>query len=67
MLDPRIRQETGDNLARIFQRTYWWPAGEAGVYRPLTALFNYAILGNGDQPIGYHVVNLVLHVGGMCL
>lgn len=68
--DPRIRAATSKNLALIFQHTYWWPFGEAGLYRPLTTLsylFNYAILGNADQPAGYHWVNLVLHMGNALL
>ena len=68
--DPRIRAATGANMALIFEHTYWWPLGEAGIYRPLTTLsylFNYAILGNGDQPAGYHWVNLVLHMVNVLL
>ena len=55
--DPRIREATAQNIGLIFQRTYWWPYGESGLYRPITTLtylFNYSILGNGDQPAGYH-------------
>ncbi len=62
--DPRIRAATPENVALIFGHTYFWPQGEAGLYRPLTTLsylFNYAILGNGDRPAGYHWVNLLLH------
>jgi len=69
LLDPRIREATADNLALIFQHTYWWPC-ETGLYRPLTALsclFNYAILGNRDQPGGYYTVNLLLRVGNIFL
>ncbi|SPE35863.1 conserved membrane hypothetical protein [Candidatus Sulfopaludibacter sp. SbA6] len=68
--DPRIRGATGRNVALIFAHTYWWPTGEAGIYRPLTTLsylFNYAILGNGDQPAGYHLVNLGLHMTNVLL
>jgi tetratricopeptide (TPR) repeat protein len=63
--DPRIRAATSENVALIFEHTYWWPVGEAGIYRPLTTLsylFNYAILGDGDRAAGYHWVNLVLHM-----
>src|SRR5438477_2917472 len=55
--DPKIRELSGENVDLILQHTYWWPRGEAGLYRPLTTLsylFNYAILGNADQPEGYH-------------
>ena len=68
--DPRIRAATRDNLALIFQHTYWWPTGEAGLYRPFTTLsylFNYAILGDGEQAAGYHRVNLALHLVNVLL
>jgi tetratricopeptide (TPR) repeat protein len=68
--DPRIRAATGANVALILEHTYWWPLGEAGIYRPLTTLsylFNYAILGDGDQAAGYHWVNLGLHMANVLL
>jgi tetratricopeptide (TPR) repeat protein len=68
--DPRIRDVTGENVGLILQHTYWWPRGEAGLYRPFTTLsylFNYAILGNADQPAGYHWINLLLHLGNVLL
>jgi tetratricopeptide (TPR) repeat protein len=68
--DPRIRDATPENADLIFQHTYWWPTGEAGLYRPLTTLsylFNYAILGDRDQPEGYHWVNLLLHITNVLL
>ena len=40
------------------------------LYRPVTTLsflFNYAILGNGEKPAGYHFVNLLLHLGNALL
>jgi tetratricopeptide (TPR) repeat protein len=70
LLDPRVRADTPQNIALIFQHTYWWPTGEAGLYRPFTTLsylFNYAILGEGDQLLGYHVLNLLLHLGNVLL
>ena len=70
LLDPRIREATPQNIALIFQHTYWWPTGEAGLYRPFTTLsylFNYAILGEGDQLSGYHAINLILHLGNVLL
>ena len=62
--DARLRKATLENLHLIWRHTYWWPTGEAGLYRPLTTLsylFNYAILGDGNQPAGYHYVNWLLH------
>jgi len=70
LLDPRLREVTPQNVALIFQHTYWWPTGEAGLYRPFTTLsylFNYAVLGEGEQLFGYHAINLVLHLGNVLL
>jgi protein O-mannosyl-transferase len=68
--DPRIRQATAENIGLIFQHTYWWPYGEAGLYRPFTTLsylWNYAILGNRENPAGYHWVNFLLHTANVWL
>jgi tetratricopeptide (TPR) repeat protein len=68
--DPRIREFTGENIRLIFQHTYWWPTGEMGLYRPFTTLsylFNYAVLGNGQDPTGYHWINFLLHLGNVFL
>jgi tetratricopeptide (TPR) repeat protein len=68
--DPRIRAATSDNINLIGQHTYWWPTGEAGLYRPFTTLsylFNYAILEDRDQPEGYHWINLLLHLTNVLL
>jgi tetratricopeptide (TPR) repeat protein len=68
--DPRIRELTGEHIRQILQHTYWWPNGEAGIYRPfttLTYLFNYAVLGNANHPAGYHWINLLLHLGNVFL
>jgi tetratricopeptide (TPR) repeat protein len=68
--DPRIREASVHNVGLILQHTFWWPNGEAGIYRPLTTLsylFNYAILGNGSQPAGYHWTNFLLHAGNVFL
>jgi protein O-mannosyl-transferase len=63
LLDPRVHQVTWANIALILNRGYW-NTYNAGLYRPLTTLsylFNYAILGNGDDPAGYHWINIFLH------
>ena len=68
--DPRIREATPQNIGLILHRTYWWPYGESGLYRPITTLtylFNYSMLGNGDQPAGYHWINFLLHTGNVLL
>jgi protein O-mannosyl-transferase len=68
--DTRLREATSQNIGLIFQHTYWWPTGEAGIYRPLTTLsylLNYAILGDGGHPGGYHSINLILHVVNVLL
>jgi hypothetical protein len=62
--DARIQNATLQNVSSILSHTYWWPTNGTGLYRPfttLTYLFNYAVLGNGDQPAGYHWINLILH------
>ena len=61
--DPRIHAWSAENLRLILTKDYWWPLG-SDLYRPLTTLsylFNYAILGSGENAISYHVVNLLLH------
>lgn len=62
---PQIHVASWENLTTIFTHRYWWPsAADDPAYRPLTTLsylFNYAVLGNGDHPGGYHALNLVLH------
>jgi tetratricopeptide (TPR) repeat protein len=68
--DPRLREATPQNIGLILHQTYWWPHGESGLYRPITTLtylFNYSILGNGDQPAGYHWINFLLHTGNVLL
>jgi tetratricopeptide (TPR) repeat protein len=66
--DPRIRAVTSSHIYRILTEQY--PLGLSGLYRPLTTLsylFNYAVLGNGANPAGYHWFNLILHAVNMAL
>jgi tetratricopeptide (TPR) repeat protein len=69
--DPRIRAVRSENLRSILTEDYI-PVRPfvSGVYRPLTTLSylaNYAVLGNGPRPAGYHAVNLLLHVANAAL
>ncbi|MCX7825455.1 MAG: DUF1736 domain-containing protein [Verrucomicrobiae bacterium] len=61
--DPRIRDLA--HVEDIFNKNFGYPLNTAdGLYRPLTTLsflFNYTILANGLNPVGYHTVNWVLH------
>lgn len=68
--DTRTQAASASNIALIVGHTYWWPNGESGLYRPLTTLsylLNFAILGNGNRPAGYHWVNLFLHMANVFL
>jgi tetratricopeptide (TPR) repeat protein len=62
--DPRLRSVEWQSIWDIFTRQYWWPSLESRLFRPLTTLsywFNYSVLGNGENPFGYHAVNLLAH------
>ena len=62
--DLRVRAATADNLQLILNTHYWWPHPNDRLYRPVTIasiLVNYAVLGNGQNPFGYHAVNILLH------
>ncbi|HXB71808.1 MAG TPA: DUF1736 domain-containing protein [Candidatus Acidoferrales bacterium] len=65
--DSRVHRATAANVELILTQSY---AYQSTVFRPLTTLsflFNYAILGNGAQPAGYHWVNLVIHAANAAL
>jgi len=58
------------HLRLIFGEDYWYPKSVDQLYRPLTTLsflLNYTVLGNGDAPVGYHWVNIGLHVVNVVL
>ncbi len=62
--DARVHSVNGPNISRILTGDYWPDQIAAGLYRPVTTftyLLNYAVFGNGDQPAGYHWINLLLH------
>ncbi len=68
--DPRIRQATTVNVASIVSGGYRYDKPGAGLYRPLTTLsylVNYALLGEGPRPEGYHWINLALHAANTAM
>ena len=68
--DARVHEATLPNAHRILSEGYWADQPATGLYRPLTTfsyLVNYAILGNGSNPAGYHWVNLILHAANVSL
>lgn len=61
--DVRLHDVSASSLAAIFLEDYWSPH-VLGLYRPITTLsfwLNYALFDNGENPFGYHLVNLILH------
>jgi tetratricopeptide (TPR) repeat protein len=62
--DPRIRTVAPQNLYAIWSTGYWFDNQDPSLYRPLTTLsymVNYAVLGGGPRPAGYHWINFLLH------
>ena len=68
--DSRIRQVTQESVHLILTKDYWYKNSVSTLYRPLATLsylFNYAVLGNGAAPAGYHALNLALHAANIAL
>jgi tetratricopeptide (TPR) repeat protein len=68
--DARVHVASLHNAGEILTGDYWYTRPVSGLYRPLTTLtylFNYAVLGNGPRPAGYHSVNLALHLANVTL
>src|SRR5262249_58273420 len=67
--DPRVHEASSTQLHRILTQQYW-ETSTTGLYRPITTLsylLNYAILGGGADPSGYHWLNLLLHLTNVAL
>jgi tetratricopeptide (TPR) repeat protein len=61
--DTRVHAVTAAHIREILTGPYW-QLKFSGLYRPLanlSFLFNYAVLGNGENSFGYHVLNFGLH------
>ena len=68
--DARVHVASLHNAGEILTGDYWYTRPTSGLYRPLTSLtymWNYAVLGNGPRPAGYHSVNLALHLANVTL
>jgi protein O-mannosyl-transferase len=68
--DPRVHAVNGQNLQLILNEEYWYNSSTTGLYRPLTTfsyLVNYAVLGNGPNPAGYHLFNFLVHAANILL
>ena len=68
--DTRVHEANRHNVHRILTESYWENQPNTGLYRPVTTLsylLNYAVLGNGANPAGYHWVNLALHTVNVTL
>jgi serine/threonine protein kinase/tetratricopeptide (TPR) repeat protein len=69
-LDTRLRAWTPENLRLIFSEGYWYPSFPSELYRPFTTItyaLNWSVFGNADNPFGYHVFNLALHLANALL
>jgi tetratricopeptide (TPR) repeat protein len=69
-LNPTVHVASWRTVAALFSQDYWNPFGAGGLYRPATTvsfLVDYAVLGNGERPLGYHLTNLALHLACVAL
>jgi tetratricopeptide (TPR) repeat protein len=67
--DTRIHAVTPVQVHRILTQQYW-ATGNNGLYRPLSTLsflLDYAVLGHGEDPYGYHWFNFLLHAVNIVL
>jgi protein O-mannosyl-transferase len=70
LANPTAQSATWANVAAAFAQDYWHPMGSGGLYRPATILsylVDYAVLGHGARPFGYHLTNLLLHLANTAL
>jgi protein O-mannosyl-transferase len=70
LTDPRIQAATSENVGLVWSQDYYSGTGSSALYRPLTTLsylWNYAILGNGPNPVAYHWINFLIHAANIAL
>lgn len=63
--DPRVGEFNADSIADIFRENYWWPTVQSNAYRPISTflfLVQRTVFGFGFSPVGYQMINLMLHV-----
>src|SRR5205823_197266 len=68
--DSRLQAATAENARLVWTEDYYFRTGSSGLYRPLTTLsfmVNYAVLGDGPQPAGYHWLNFAIHAANTAL
>lgn len=68
--DTRVHALTQQNVHLILNEEYWYNSSTTGLYRPLTTfsyLLNYAVLGSGPNPAGYHWLNFLIHAANISL
>ena len=68
--DSRVHELSIENLKLIAGKEYWYGTTTTRLYRPMTTasyLLNYAVLGDGEDPAGYHIVNAALHLANVAL
>ncbi len=62
--DIRLHTFSAEYLGRVFTNDYWWPTVASNLYRPLTTLsfvIEHSVLGFAMNPLGYQVINALLH------
>jgi tetratricopeptide (TPR) repeat protein len=67
--DTRVHAAAAVGVHRILTGQYW-PTANTGLYRPLDTLsflLDYAVLGHGPDPYGYHWLNFLLHAVNIVL
>ena len=68
--DGRVHELSVNSVKLIVSKDYWFGTTTSSLYRPLTTssfLFEYTVLGYGENPMGYHIANVALHLVNIAL